>query len=334
MATMVPPQKGVEYIFYVFLVSQANQRLFQVNPTLASGDVTVTTDGNAVTNLDTLPDVDPDGSVFVKVTVSATEMNGDNIAIRFCDAAGDEWCDLGAGIQTSGQSFDAMDTNIDDIETVTAALASLDAIADAVWDEVLTGAVHNAATSAGRRLRTAGDSLIIREETCQAGGGNAEVILDTGASGVDDFYVNDLVLLVAGTGSGQARHIDDYDHASFTCTVNRDWTTNPDETTDYVIRTGSTVHVHDFETEAKAAINAEVVDTLSVDTIPELSVGIPASTPTIETALMLLYMAARNKLTTTASELGIYNDAGTKIAKKALADDGTTYTEDEMASGA
>lgn len=410
MATMVPPQKGSEYIFYVSLVSQADIKLMQSNPTLASGDVTVTTDGNAVTNLDTLPDVDPDASYFVKVTVSATEMNGDNIAILFHDAADDEWCDLMINIQTAGQSLDAMDTNIDDIESeltdihdtdlpavktvvdnietdtqdlqgnvdtmhdtdlpavktvvdaiqtitdaipdagaLTALLAYVDclpaslgdivestsaALVDAVWDEEITGAAHNAATVAGRRLRQAADVLIAREETCQAGGGNAEVILDASASGSDDFYNNGIIVLISGTGAGQSRHIDDYDQATKTCTVNRDWETNPDATTGYVIRFDSTKHIHGLLAAALAEINAEVVDALGTDTLSELSQGIPAATPTIKAALMLLYMIARNKLTTTASELGVYNDAGTKIAKKALSDDGTVYTEGEMESGA
>ena len=47
-----------------------------------------------------------------------------------------------------------------------------------------------------------------------------------------------------------------------------------------------------------------------------------------------LYMRLRNKLTVTSSELAIYNDAGTKIAKKTVSDDGSTYTEAEMISGA
>lgn len=125
MATMLPPQKGVEYITYINLTQQANTCLFKSNPTLASGDITITTDGNAVTNLDTLPDVDPDASFFVKVTVSATEMNGDNIAIVFHDAAGDEWCDLGINIQTSGQSFDAFKTLIDTLDTVADAIKAV-----------------------------------------------------------------------------------------------------------------------------------------------------------------------------------------------------------------
>ena len=134
---------------------------------------------------------------------------------------------------------------------------TVDAIADQVWDEVLTAAAHNVATSAGRRLRQAEDVMIVREETCQAGGGNSEIILDSGASAVNDFYLNDLVVLTSGTGVGQQRHIDSYVGATKTATVNRAWTTNPDATTTYSIKADSTKHVHGFETAAKAEINAE-----------------------------------------------------------------------------
>ncbi len=108
MPTMVPPQKGVEYIFYVSLISQANAKVMQNNPTLATGDVLVSTDGGATSNLDTLPAVTPASSDMVKVTVSATEMNGDNIIIVFSDVAGAEWCDLMVNIQTSAKSLDTI----------------------------------------------------------------------------------------------------------------------------------------------------------------------------------------------------------------------------------
>lgn len=68
--------------------------------------------------------------------------------------------------------------------------------------------------------------------------------------------------------------------------------------------------------------------------LAELSQGIPSATPTLSQAIMLLYMKLRNKTTTTDSELGIYNDAGTKIAKATLSDNGTTFTKEEMISGA
>ena len=134
---------------------------------------------------------------------------------------------------------------------------TVNAIADQVWDEILTAATHNIATSAGRRLRQAEDVMIVREETCQAGGGSSEIILDSGASAVNEFYINDLVVLTSGTGVGQQRHIDSYVGATKTATVNRAWSTNPDATTTYSIKADSTKHVHGFETAAKAEINAE-----------------------------------------------------------------------------
>jgi len=230
MATMVPPQKGVEYIFYISLVSQADTKLMQNNPTLAAGDVLVSTDGGATSNLDTLPAVTPASSDIVKVTVSTTEMNGDNIIIVFSDAAGSEWCDLIVNIQTSAQSLDTMDTNIDDIETDT----------------------------------------------------------------------NELQGLIASSKiAAQVKGTDDID----------------------------------LSATQKTSVNAEVVDALGTDTIAELAQGIPAATPTIKTALMLLYMALRNKLDIDASWKEIHNDAGTVISKKALSDDATTYSEAKAESG-
>ena len=106
MPSYVPPKKNSEYIFYVSLNPQANSRILQVNPTLAAGDAKVSTDGGAVGNLATLPSVDPAGSVFVKVTVSAGEMNGDNTKIWLHDVAGNEWCDLAINIPTSSNTLE------------------------------------------------------------------------------------------------------------------------------------------------------------------------------------------------------------------------------------
>ena len=163
--------------------------------------------------------------------------------------------DLTAAMKASVNT--EVDTALSDYGANTTTPPSAAAISDAVWDEVLTGASHNNATSAGRRLRQAADNLILRNDTCQAGGGNNEVIFDTGASSIDDFYANDIVILVGGTGVGQARHIDDYVGSTRTATVNRNWDINPDATTEYIIRADSTKHVHGFEAEAKAQINAE-----------------------------------------------------------------------------
>lgn len=82
-----------------------------------------------------------------------------------------------------------------------------------------------------------------------------------------------------------------------------------------------------------AEVESEVNDAINT-AIAELGVGAPTATPTIRTAIMLMYMALRNKLvvqTSGTDAIEIYNDAGTKIAAKTITDDGSDYTEDEMA---
>lgn len=65
--------------------------------------------------------------------------------------------------------------------------------------------------------------------------------------------------------------------------------------------------------------------------ISELGVGAPTATPTLRTGLMLLYMALRNRTTTTSSTQTIQNNAGTTIASATVSDDGTTFTKAEFA---
>ena len=115
MATYVPAKKNTEFIFYASVVSQANTKVMQGNPTIAAGDFKVSTDGGTLGNLTTIPAVTPAGSAMIKFTLSATEMNGDNITVVGIDAAGSEWCDLVVNIHTAANQ-------IDDIKTDTAAI--------------------------------------------------------------------------------------------------------------------------------------------------------------------------------------------------------------------
>lgn len=110
MATYVPPKRATECIFYAGLVSQANTKIFQANPTIASGDFKVSIDGGALANLGTLPTVTPASGKMVKITLSIAEMTGDNITVVCSDASGAEWCDLVINIQTSTKQIDDLST--------------------------------------------------------------------------------------------------------------------------------------------------------------------------------------------------------------------------------
>lgn len=96
-----PPVKNEDFIVYVGLADRASSHAFKVNPTIASGDFKVSKDGGALTNLTTTPSVEPAGSVMVKLTLSAAEMNADNVTIVGIDAAGAEWGDFMLSIPTT-----------------------------------------------------------------------------------------------------------------------------------------------------------------------------------------------------------------------------------------
>lgn len=96
-----PPLKNAAFILYTGLVQQADTKLLKANPTLATGDFKVSIDGGAFANLATLPTVTPAGGTAVKISLSAGEMNGDNIVVTCIDASGAEWCDQLIEIQTA-----------------------------------------------------------------------------------------------------------------------------------------------------------------------------------------------------------------------------------------
>lgn len=96
-----PPVKGEDFIVYVALADRAKSHAFKSSPTLATGDFKVSKDGGALTDLTTIPAVTPAGSVMVKLTLSATEMNADNVTIVGIDAAGAEWADFMLSIPTT-----------------------------------------------------------------------------------------------------------------------------------------------------------------------------------------------------------------------------------------
>jgi len=165
--------------------------------------------------------------------------------------------------------------------------------ANAVWDEILTGTLHNIATSAGRRLREASDAAIIRsEETAQAATAST-ITLAASASTIDDFYNHSILIITENTGAGQARTIADYVGATRVATLCEDWITTPDSTSKYVLRGHACASVYVLGTDALAQINTEC-DTALSDYAPNVVVpdaaGVAATPAEVATALTAIHL--------------------------------------------
>lgn len=89
---------------------------------------------------------------------------------------------------------------------------------------------------------------------------------------------------------------------------------------------GTVTTVTNIGAPGLASIQAQLQALLNATAIPEL-VGIPASTPTLFQAMMLIYMSLRNSHIATSSQESISNSAGSSIATAQLSDDGSTFTK-------
>lgn len=97
-----PPKKNEDFVIYISLEDMANPGLFKSNPTIAAGDFKISKDGGALANFATLPAVTPASSKAVKIELSSTEMNCDNVMLICSDQTSPpEWADLAISIPTT-----------------------------------------------------------------------------------------------------------------------------------------------------------------------------------------------------------------------------------------
>lgn len=96
-----PPVKAEEFQFDVGLPSMASGGRFKTDPTLAAGDAKVYKDGGAGATLTNIPTC-VTGTVVVKVSLTATEMDADKVSVVFSDlTATPEWGDVFVCIPTT-----------------------------------------------------------------------------------------------------------------------------------------------------------------------------------------------------------------------------------------
>ena len=97
-----PPVKNEDFIIRIALENMTSPGSFKSSPTIAAGDFKVDKDGAGLTNLSTLPSVDPAATVLVKITLSSTEMNADVVTVVCIDQTSPkEWADFIFSIPTT-----------------------------------------------------------------------------------------------------------------------------------------------------------------------------------------------------------------------------------------
>lgn len=176
--------------------------------------------------------------------------------------AGLDWANVGS--QSTSVNLSATTINLVNTATTVTNQLTAAAIATGVWQDTTSGD-FTVASSIGKSLYTTGnapgaasglalvgsnmgtvtsvsgavtlsvnDSPVLATGTAQAGASNS-VTLASGSTSATGFYEGATVKLTGGTGAGQVRTIVGYNGTTKVASVDRNWTTTPDNTTTYAL---------------------------------------------------------------------------------------------------
>lgn len=184
MASKAFAVKGAAYVFGGGLLARSNGQL-KAAPTLASGDFKVSKDGGAFANLATLPSVQPSGGVRIKIALSASEMDADEVVVTAIDGAGDEWHDRMWVIHTVANGYDDLSV------LVAGDVPTANQNADALLKRDMSGVTGEAARSPLNALRflrnkwaVSGSTLTVFKEDDASTAWTGTVSTDAGADPV------------------------------------------------------------------------------------------------------------------------------------------------------
>jgi hypothetical protein len=339
MATYQPPKKNIAYITYVSLVDQSNTKLMKSNPTIASGDFKVSIDGGALANLGTLPTVTPASGVMVKISLSTSEMNGDNITVVCSDAAGAEWCDLVMNLQTSARQ-------VDDLAYPATSGRSLVVDTSGLVD---ANTVKLGPTGSGtaQTARDIGAGVIAATVSDKTGYTVSTVSDKTGyslSSGGIQAIWDALTSALTTVGSIGKLLVDNINatissRSTYAGADTSGTTTLLSRIASALTLTGGAVTVGTNNDKTGYALT--ITPATSTDVLTQVNVAldaagtelssVPSTTGSIRQKLGFLFQFFRNKKTITASVETIYKeDAATTLGTASVSDDGTTFTRGEL----
>lgn len=133
--------------------------------------------------------------------------------------------------------------------------ASTAAIADAVWDELMSG--HNVAGSFGKAIRQMKEGLIAEESSVNDASATTSAFITNLTSAVDDFYNDDTLVFISGALTGQSRIIADYNGTTKAVTFDETWTSAPADTDEFILLAGHNLTLTQIENQVWNALTSD-----------------------------------------------------------------------------
>ena len=265
---------------------------------------------------------------------------GRTLDVTATGGAGVDW----ANVESQATAVNLSATTVNLVNTATALTTNNDktgyalsaAGVDALWDEDIVAA-HGTADTAGRALRTLDT---ISDRTNNANLNSLLGVADTAGADVpsqvtdevwDEARAGHVAAGSFGEGAASVQGNVTGSVASVTGGVGSVTGAVGSVTGAVGSVTGS---IGSLAAQAQADVNTQVLDVLNTDTFAEAAQQAPPSTTTLVTKIGYLYKFMRNRVTSSTTEIRVYNDDAITIAHKAAhSDDGTTYDRGEFTTG-
>ena len=157
-------------------------------------------------------------------------------------------------------------------------------IADGVWDEILTGATHNIATSAGRRLRNIAGLTETDSAVDDPGAAATTTAFNTDLTEADDHWNDTLIVFTSGTLIGQAKPILDYANTNGAITLDEALTAAPADNDEFVI---FSTHIHPIA-QIQSGLATAANQTTMLGVIGALTDAAATGDPTTDTIMQYI----------------------------------------------
>jgi hypothetical protein len=294
-------QFGIAKTVYFTLQSPAgtsSDRLVTTAPgsLFAAGDIKLSKDGGAFANVVNAVVQVAASNPLYSLTLTAAEQQAEDLVVQIVDLNGPAFRDAFIHVRTKlkiGQ------IDVDATQLTNASALKLQGQGTGHGLEAIGGAT-------GMDYNGIMAEHFQRVSVCQTNVDGTKVKLDAGASATNDYYNGSIVMIVGGTGAGQARVIIDYDGTTKEATVDSSFATIP--------------------TAGSIAVLFGGDRTWDLTPAAELA-AVPGSTASYGLKLQFLFQRFAFKIIQTATlQTWFKANSSTTLASRSVDDDGVTQT--------
>ena len=173
---------------------------------------------------------------------------------------------------------------------VTAAVPTVGQVADAVWDEALSG--HNLAGSTGKAIRQVKEGTITIEASIDDTSATTTSFVTNLTESTTSYYSNKIMVFISGSLSGQARIITNYNGTTKAITLEEPLTSAPANGDEFLILATHENSIAEIQSGLATAASITALNDISVaDVLASVlteSYATDGAAPTLTQAVMLI----------------------------------------------